>query len=200
MITPTIGRKIWFWPNQTNMFSCSVLDATQAFDATIVFVHGANRINIQTVDHVGTTYVLHNVYLQQEGAPEPLLGTFYCTWMPYQLGQTTPVVPTAPPSPGLSNTPFPTLDTPVAAITAVVADTVVEAPAVAPVSEVGKIEATVESAVAAVEAVAQPEIKATESVVDHVETAVQTTWEHRPTWLGGDGGEAALQPTPTTGE
>ena len=58
MITPTIGRKIWFWPNQTNMFSCSVLDATQAFDATIVFVHGANRINIQTVDHVGTTYVL----------------------------------------------------------------------------------------------------------------------------------------------
>lgn len=83
MITPTIGRKIWFWPNQTNTACYTVLDAAQAFDASVVFVAADDRVHIAFFDHTGVPFIRHDVPILQDDKPLPA-GTCYCAWMPYQ--------------------------------------------------------------------------------------------------------------------
>ncbi len=94
MITPTIGRKIWFWPNQTADASYTVLDAKQAFDASVVFVAKDERVNITFSDHTGTPFIRHNVLVHQGGEPVAA-GTCYCTWMPYQQSAAAAAAPAA---------------------------------------------------------------------------------------------------------
>ena len=90
LITPTIGRKVWFWPNGTHIGvpyieppQCQ--DLKQAMDATIVFVHNDRRVNLLVVDHIGITWPVNSVFLQQEGDATP--SGMYAQWMPYQAGQ-----------------------------------------------------------------------------------------------------------------
>lgn len=68
-ITPTIGRKVWFWPNGVHIGPPGAaqpqqFNTEQALDATIVFVWG-DRINGMPL-HIGTFEIAeqaHAAYL-----------------------------------------------------------------------------------------------------------------------------------------
>lgn len=96
VITPTIGRRLWYWPSdydkglvpgtQLDRTIC-VGDDAQACDAGVVFVHGDRLVNLLVTDHAGHTHRRLSVHLVQEG-DEPLPpGAAYAQWMPYQQGQ-----------------------------------------------------------------------------------------------------------------
>ena len=89
MIKPTIGRKVWFWPNGAVSFGGGLavnnFDTTQPFDATVVCVWGDRIVNLLVVDHGGVTHAVLSVLLRQEGDEKP--GGMHCEWMPYQTGQ-----------------------------------------------------------------------------------------------------------------
>lgn len=82
MITPTIGRKVWYFPPEGEGTKLG----NQAFDATVIFVHSDSMVNLAIVDHVGRQMVREHVVLLQDGkAPGQLKS--HCEWMPYQVGQ-----------------------------------------------------------------------------------------------------------------
>lgn len=91
VITPTIGRKVHFWPavnNESASIDGIVLDTMQPFDATVVFVHDDRKVNLVVRDHAGLQMKRDNVTLVQDGdeVPDREQAGFAC-WMPYQLGQ-----------------------------------------------------------------------------------------------------------------
>jgi len=89
MIKPTIGRRVWFWPNGSTAVgatSVTVIDAAQPFDAGIVFVWNDRMVNLDVKDHYGKAASATSVTLLQEEDSIPQIG-FYATWMPYQTGQ-----------------------------------------------------------------------------------------------------------------
>lgn len=93
LIQPSIGRKVWFWPEQEDLDAgVVVLDATnygpyhQPLDATIVYVHGESLVNLYVLDHEGTAWTFEKVILLPED--RPIEFPVRCvTWMPYQLEQ-----------------------------------------------------------------------------------------------------------------
>ena len=97
IITPTVGRKVWFRPNGTtklqvqNMPSVhlgplSLMDAVSPLDATVVYVWDERTVNLSVQDHYGQSFLATSVPLVQEGDAIPG-GGFYCEWMPYQVRQ-----------------------------------------------------------------------------------------------------------------
>lgn len=84
MITPTVGRKVWFTP--ANNDRTKEWDPKQPMDATIVYVHGDRLINIVGSDHSGIPFKEGSVMLLQDDDSKPGTGRFV-TWMPYQQGQ-----------------------------------------------------------------------------------------------------------------
>lgn len=87
IITPTIGRKVWFRPNglkSTNAGPIEVFDEVQALDATIVCVWGDRMVNLRVTDHGGRVHSIRSCTLRQEGDTVPT--GYYCDWMPYQKG------------------------------------------------------------------------------------------------------------------
>lgn len=90
IVKPTIGRKVWFWPNGATIGAPGtkqpeVFMQDQAMDATIVCVWGDRMVNLSVTDHGGTVHSIRSVPLVQQG-DVPLTG-MYCEWMPYQLAQ-----------------------------------------------------------------------------------------------------------------
>ena len=89
MIKPTIGRKVWFWPNGATSVEMAkplaVLSPTQALDATITYVWSDVMVNLLVLDHYGNPHRATSVKLLQD-EPAPAHGA-YCEWMPYQTGQ-----------------------------------------------------------------------------------------------------------------
>lgn len=88
VITPTISRKVWFWPSGARHFNGAPFDyfqPNQAMDATVVCVWGDRCVNLDVIDHDGTHHPMRNVILRQPGDPEP--AGPYCEWMPFQVGQ-----------------------------------------------------------------------------------------------------------------
>lgn len=94
MITPTVGRKVWFWVNSEHTSDGKMLDERQAFDATVLYVHPTGEVNLLVVDHGGIPRFEEKVLLvdpekgawptdQHDHAGE----RGYATWMPYQVGQ-----------------------------------------------------------------------------------------------------------------
>ena len=89
MITPTIGRRVWFYPALASRgifhrdFAGKVL---QPADAGVAYVHGDRMINISYADHNGQMWSTTSVPLLQDDDKPPADG-FFCTWMPYQKGQ-----------------------------------------------------------------------------------------------------------------
>lgn len=85
-ITPTVGRKVWFWCGNMNR---EVLDASQAFDATIVFVKPDGTVNVTLTDHLcGRSIAIGRVIRDYSSNDRHGHGeASFCTWMPYQLGQ-----------------------------------------------------------------------------------------------------------------
>lgn len=82
VITPTIGRVVWFWPARREGEPYS----EQPFSASVVYVWGDRLVNLAAFDHNGTPESHTSVPLVQEGDPKPEYG-FYAQWMPYQVGQ-----------------------------------------------------------------------------------------------------------------
>lgn len=92
MITPTIGRKVWFRHNGVKVGAPfgvpqpKVLDSTAPMDATVVYVHSDRKVNLLVVDHIGNTYPVQNVLmLQGDESFTPV--EVYCEWMDYQKSQ-----------------------------------------------------------------------------------------------------------------
>lgn len=75
MITPTIGRVVWYTPRFP--------ETTQPWPALICFVHDDKTINVGGFTNDGVPFNAHNVPLMQtdtEARPD----SGYCEWMPYQ--------------------------------------------------------------------------------------------------------------------
>jgi hypothetical protein len=83
MIKPTVGRVVHFHENLNQVLS----DHYQPMAALVCYVHDDRLINIAAFSHTGQHWPLAKVPLIQEGDPTPPLGTEYCSWMPFQIGQ-----------------------------------------------------------------------------------------------------------------
>ena len=94
MIKPTVRRKVWYRPSNTDltdtvpMSVCgSVLAGTdQPLDATVIAVWGDRCVNVLVTDIVGKQFPVLYVTLVQEGDVTPDAGR-YVEWMPYQQAQ-----------------------------------------------------------------------------------------------------------------
>lgn len=85
MIKPTIGRRVWFYPNGTAGMNL-VTGSDQPCDAGICYVWGDRMVNLTVADHAGVMHQRTSVPLLQDDDPVPTVGA-YATWMPYQVGQ-----------------------------------------------------------------------------------------------------------------
>lgn len=97
IVTPTVGRKVWFHPNGAEYLRVAnsevatsgapfVSSPDQPLDATVVYVHGNSMVNLAINDHNGFPFIATSVPLLQEGDLRPRSG-YYCEWMPYQTAQ-----------------------------------------------------------------------------------------------------------------
>lgn len=82
MISPTIGRKVWFFPGAYDPIECGA----QPLDATVCYVHDDRLVNLRVTDINGDSFPRPGVHLLQDDDAPPL-GLGYATWMPYQVGQ-----------------------------------------------------------------------------------------------------------------
>lgn len=78
MITPTIGRIVWFWNSPQ-------LRTLQPEAAIIAYVHNDAMVNLGVFRDNGNCSGFTSVELWH-GEGEPPAGA-YCEWMPYQKGQ-----------------------------------------------------------------------------------------------------------------
>lgn len=91
MITPTVGRKVWYRHDKSavalgnNAVLHPVQISDQPMDATIVYVWDERMVNLRVLDHRGNPFNRTSVTLVQEGDEPPKSG--YAEWMPYQQGQ-----------------------------------------------------------------------------------------------------------------
>jgi hypothetical protein len=85
MIVPTIGRKVWFTPANTDT-EIAWGDKKQKLDATIIYVWSDVMVNLFVVDQEGKTWLKSSVPLLS-GDISPNAFGYYAEWMPYQLGQ-----------------------------------------------------------------------------------------------------------------
>lgn len=84
IISPTIGRKVWYWP--VNEKDVDVFNPAVPLDATVIYPWGDGCVNLRVTDHGGRTHFRASALLVQPGYPVPTAGS-YATWMPYQVGQ-----------------------------------------------------------------------------------------------------------------
>lgn len=92
MIKPTVGRKIWFIPGDTDTqdYQYELLqdndypDKSQPLDATVVGVRSDGTVNLFVLDSGGNAFahVSVPIYAEGEDIPED---TSYAMWMPYQV-------------------------------------------------------------------------------------------------------------------
>lgn len=90
IITPTIGRRVWYWPSdvQVNSLGFNASDRSQPCDAGVVYVHSDTLVNLAVTDHNCTLHQCRNVRLLQEGDERPEVGSAaFAEWMPYQAAQ-----------------------------------------------------------------------------------------------------------------
>ena len=94
IITPTVGRKVWYRPSQFDKTGPVPMQAIkdQPLDATIIAVWGDRMVNVLVTDIMGRQFPVLSVTLKQEGdtmavdAEGKEIGR-YVEWMPYQQGQ-----------------------------------------------------------------------------------------------------------------
>lgn len=84
MIEPTVGRVVWYRPNEHDGKALSA--GTQPLAAHVAYVHSATMVNLMVIDSNGRPHSRTSVALVQEGE-SPMPGSSYCEWMPYQKGQ-----------------------------------------------------------------------------------------------------------------
>lgn len=83
MITPTIGRVVWFTPSTSDI----ALKATdQKLAALVTYVWSDRCVNLAVFDANGGLHSRQSVYLIQDDE-SPNEGGYYAEWMPYQKQQ-----------------------------------------------------------------------------------------------------------------
>lgn len=103
MITPTVGRKVWYIPSDADVAGNFGMMRVghQPLDATVLTVWSNDRVNLLVVDHNGKTFPVTSVTLVQGDAAPDMSGKpgekGYATWMPYQVGQAAKSSTTPPP-------------------------------------------------------------------------------------------------------
>jgi hypothetical protein len=83
IITPTIGRVVWFTPVANDAYVKNYGDQPMA--ALVTYVFSDRMVNLVVFDHEGNARPHTSVDLVQEGDPKP--EERYAEWMPYQVGQ-----------------------------------------------------------------------------------------------------------------
>lgn len=86
VISPSIGRRVHFWPNEGHQETLGVFDAQQPCDSGVLYVWGDRCVNLEVTGPSGTKVALQNVRLLQ-GDDQPEEGESYAAWMPYQTKQ-----------------------------------------------------------------------------------------------------------------
>lgn len=86
-IIPTVGRVVWFWPNNLKSFDASFVYPRPESPCAAIIAHvwHPGLVNLQVIDQNGVSHSATSVYLVQAHEPKPD-GNF-CEWMPYQVGQ-----------------------------------------------------------------------------------------------------------------
>lgn len=89
MITPTIGRRVWFRPSAALIESSgmTVHDKAVPLDAGIIYVWNDRLVNLDVTDHAGAHLAITSVPLIHGDEPAGPMPFFYAEWMPYQNGQ-----------------------------------------------------------------------------------------------------------------
>lgn len=82
-ITPTIGRKVWFYDSYLG--ACN--DVRQPFDATVIYVWSESCVNLDVTDHHGNRHIKTSVPLREPREGDQHGVEYVATWMPYQMGQ-----------------------------------------------------------------------------------------------------------------
>lgn len=96
IITPTIGRKVYFYEGpSTTTTPMACYDTKQPFDATVVYVWGPTCVNLRVTDHAGATHTRSSVPLRDPSGSDVQGAEYFATWMPYQVGQAKTVAPSA---------------------------------------------------------------------------------------------------------
>jgi hypothetical protein len=86
-IAPTVGRVLWFSPSRlTGDGRFAHIDGGKPLAAIIAHVFGDALVNLAVFDSNGQPHSRTSVPLVQEGEPKPEHG-YFCSWMPYQVGQ-----------------------------------------------------------------------------------------------------------------
>lgn len=98
MITPTVGRKVWYRPSKNDQVGPVTMAVAggngeaQPLDATVIAVWGDRCVNLLVIDSMGKPFpVLSCVLLQDDDQPPKdaegnVIGR-YAEWMPYQTAQ-----------------------------------------------------------------------------------------------------------------
>lgn len=86
MITPTVGRVVWFYPHGSDL-------KAPPLAAIITAVWTDTRVNLCVLSPEGVPWPSPptSVLLVHEENQRPESGRCFCTWMPYQLGQAAKV-------------------------------------------------------------------------------------------------------------
>jgi len=83
IIKPTVGRVLWFFENYLH-------GENPPLAAIVAKVTDDRTVTLGVIDHFGGHFGYSEVRLIQPGDDIPERGAgFYCTWMPYQIGQAT---------------------------------------------------------------------------------------------------------------
>lgn len=92
IITPTVGRKVWYRPCPNDLVGpvpmsvAGPADNRQPLDATVISVWGDRMVNLLVTDACGKQFAVLSATLLQDGDPIPTNGR-YAEWMPYQKTQ-----------------------------------------------------------------------------------------------------------------
>lgn len=86
VITPTIGRVVWFWPGDRDADGGFTYYPGQPCSAQVAYVWNDRCVNLVIIDHAGRQHARTSVQLVQPGDAfaENLPR---CEWMPYQKGR-----------------------------------------------------------------------------------------------------------------
>ena len=99
MITPTVGRKVWYRPSKNDLTGPVPMAMAgnpehnpQPLDATVLAVWGDRLVNVLVLDIYGKPFTKTSVKLIQDGdeTPKDADGNEafgYVQWMPYQAQQ-----------------------------------------------------------------------------------------------------------------
>lgn len=85
MITPTVGRKVWYRPSDADKSAHGMATVgPQPLDATIIAVWNDACVNLSVIDANGRQHTRLSAILWQDG---DMPTGAYAEWMPYQVKQ-----------------------------------------------------------------------------------------------------------------